>query len=140
MRVPRDGGLCARVVSGGAGEDFDRGVEEATWVTTRLMRGGCGGTCAAYAEQHHHSVVLCALGWACWKTYAGRPEENFSRIDAMTELGNALETVREPHGRVDCENGSVVYAAARYASEDQRLSRWAILRIRIKSLGGGQKP
>ena len=45
-------------------------------------------------EQHHHSVVLCALGWACWKTYVGRPEENFSRIDAMTELGNALETVR----------------------------------------------
>ena len=25
-------------------------------------------------EQRYHSVVACALGWACWKTYVGRPE------------------------------------------------------------------
>ena len=28
VRVPRDGGICARVVSGGAGEDFGAEVEE----------------------------------------------------------------------------------------------------------------
>jgi hypothetical protein len=25
-------------------------------------------------EQRYHGVVCCALGWACWKTYVGRPE------------------------------------------------------------------
>ena len=25
-------------------------------------------------EQDYHGVVRCALGWACWKTYLGRPE------------------------------------------------------------------
>ena len=24
-------------------------------------------------EQEYHGVVKCALGWACWKTYVGRP-------------------------------------------------------------------
>ena len=27
-------------------------------------------------EQDYHGVVLCALGWACWKTYVGRPERD----------------------------------------------------------------
>ena len=34
-------------------------------------------------EQRYHGVVRCALGWACWKTYLGRPE-------AMNVLGNGL--------------------------------------------------
>ena len=25
-------------------------------------------------KQDYHGVVCCALGWACWKTYLGRPE------------------------------------------------------------------
>ena len=25
-------------------------------------------TCSL-CKQHYHGVVLCALGWACWKTY-----------------------------------------------------------------------
>ena len=25
-------------------------------------------------EQRYHGVVSCALGWACWKAYVGRPE------------------------------------------------------------------
>ena len=32
-------------------------------------------TCSL-CEQDYHSVVACALGWACWKTYVGRPEAN----------------------------------------------------------------
>ena len=32
-------------------------------------------TCSL-CEQHYHGVVRCALGWACWKTYVGRPETN----------------------------------------------------------------
>jgi len=41
-------------------------------------------------EQRYHSVVLCALGWACWKTYVGRPEMDGVRGLAMNLLGNGL--------------------------------------------------
>ena len=41
-------------------------------------------------EQRHHGVVACALGWACWKTYVGRPETDKIRINAMAVLGHGL--------------------------------------------------
>ena len=41
-------------------------------------------------EQKYHGVVACALGWACWKTYVGRPEGDWNRGAAMTLLGNGL--------------------------------------------------
>ncbi len=41
-------------------------------------------------EQYYHGVVRCALGWACWKTYVGRPEEDQVRALAMSILGNGL--------------------------------------------------
>ena len=40
--------------------------------------------------QDYHGVVLCALGWACWKTYVGRPESDPLRRSAMGQLGNSL--------------------------------------------------
>ena len=52
-------------------------------------------TCSL-CEQEYHGVVRCALGWACWKTYVGRPEKesDWSRRLAITQLGNGLY-----HGR-----------------------------------------
>jgi len=41
-------------------------------------------------EQAYHGVVACALGWACWKTYVGRPERDGARVNAMRLLGNGL--------------------------------------------------
>ena len=41
-------------------------------------------------EQEYHGVVYCALGWACWKTYLGRPETDNFRNLAMNLLGNGL--------------------------------------------------
>ena len=41
-------------------------------------------------EQRYHGVVRCALGWACWKTYLRRPETDWTRLSAMTQLGNGL--------------------------------------------------
>ena len=38
-------------------------------------------------EQTYHGVVYCALGWACWKTYVGRPETDWARAGAMNVLG-----------------------------------------------------
>ena len=46
-------------------------------------------TCSL-CEQRYHGVVACALGWACWKTYVGRPETDTFRLGAMGMLGNGL--------------------------------------------------
>ena len=46
-------------------------------------------TCSL-CEQPYHGVVVCALGWACWKTYVGRPEADGPRCHAMTRLGHGL--------------------------------------------------
>ena len=48
-------------------------------------------TCSL-CEQDYHGVVLCALSWACWKTYVGRAERDQARGMAMTELGAGLDS------------------------------------------------
>ena len=52
-------------------------------------RMGRWDTCSL-CEQKYHGVVACALGWACWKTYVGRPEGDWVRVAAMTAVGNGL--------------------------------------------------
>ncbi len=59
-------------VERGGGPGFDR------WYT-------CG-----LCEQEYHGVVRCALGWACWKSYVGRPEDDWARGWAFGQLGNGL--------------------------------------------------
>ena len=56
-------------------EAFD--ARWARWHTCRLC------------EQEFHGGVSHALGWACWKTYLGQPN-NDDRASAMTQLGNGL--------------------------------------------------
>ena len=46
-------------------------------------------TCSL-CKQEYHGVVRGALGWACWKTYLGRPETEQVRISATRLLGNVL--------------------------------------------------
>ena len=46
-------------------------------------------------EQQYHGVVYCALGWACWKTYLGRPEESAFRLTAMRQLGTGLHFAKD---------------------------------------------
>ena len=41
-------------------------------------------------EQQYHGLVYYALGWACWKTYLGRPEGSELRLTAMRQLGTGL--------------------------------------------------
>jgi len=50
-------------------------------------------TCSL-CKQDYHGVVRCALGWACWKTYLGRPEADPLRRLAMEGLGNGLTEAR----------------------------------------------
>jgi hypothetical protein len=42
-------------------------------------------TCSL-CEKRYYGVVRCALGWACWKTYVGRPEGHWAQNVAMTVL------------------------------------------------------
>ena len=42
-------------------------------------------------EQRYHSAVWCAMGWACWKTYLGRPETDQVRCSAIHNLSNGLQ-------------------------------------------------
>jgi tetratricopeptide (TPR) repeat protein len=46
-------------------------------------------TCSL-CEQKYHGDVACAIGWACWKTYLGRPEVDELRRMGMAQLGNGL--------------------------------------------------
>ena len=78
----------------GLGED---GVEEAEenglFGTERGKLRWRRWTTCSLCEQGYHGVVYCALGWACWKTYLGRPrgpEADWLRGAAMTLLGNGL--------------------------------------------------
>ena len=43
--------------------------------------------------QDYHGVVSCALGWACWKTYVGRPDIDTFRLCAMGVLASGLGDV-----------------------------------------------
>ena len=45
-------------------------------------------------KQKYHGVVACVLGWACWKTYVGRPEADEVRSMAMGLLGSGLSEAR----------------------------------------------
>jgi len=57
-------------------------------------RWGRWYTCSL-CEQGYHGVVRCALGWACWKTYMGRPETDWARSLAMSMLGNGLQLSKQ---------------------------------------------
>jgi hypothetical protein len=46
-------------------------------------------------EQNYHGVVACALGWACWKTYLGRPETDHPRQYGMNLLAGGLSAVEK---------------------------------------------
>ena len=95
VRVPRDGGLRARVVLGGAGEDFGRGGRGEQFGNKALNERWRRWDTCSLCEQEYHGVVRCALGWACWKTYVGRPE-----TDQASGLGDeaCLGTVY-PHAK-----------------------------------------
>jgi len=63
------------------GTNLDWNAKNSRWI-----RWYSCGLC----EQQYHGVVLCALGWACWRTYVGRPETDLARGSAMNQLGNGL--------------------------------------------------
>jgi len=55
----------------------------------KTARWGRWHTCSL-CKQRYHGAVRGALGWACWKTYLGRPETDHVRQGAMSEVGNGV--------------------------------------------------
>ena len=74
-------------------------------------------TCSL-CEQNYHGVVRCALGWACWKTYLGRPEEHWTRSSAMTQLGHGLDEVNLHEERLGVLEAELSICRRLGASED----------------------
>jgi hypothetical protein len=74
-------------------------------------------------EQEFHGPVLCALGWACWKTYAGRPDE-FLKGLAMTYLGHGLNdgTVRRYEEALQVYEANLEWATRRQSPWDMQLT------------------
>jgi tetratricopeptide (TPR) repeat protein len=58
-------------------------------------------------EQMYHGVVSCAFGWACWKTYVGRPERDWARVSAMTRLGNGLSAACHNEDALSVREGTL---------------------------------
>ena len=87
-------------------------------------------------EQEYHGVVACALGWACWKTYVGRPQTDQIRRLAMGVLGNGLgsaghnedalsvgEAELATMRRVGTSEGNILVAQSNLAITYQKLGR-----------------
>jgi tetratricopeptide (TPR) repeat protein len=83
-------------------------------------------------EQGYHGVVLCALGWACWKTYLGQPEGDWSRVSAMMELGNGLHGVGKHEERLGVLEAEMAALKRRnlHAAEGARSAEIHVLRTK----------
>ena len=79
----------------------------------RWLRWGTCGLC----EQRHHGVVKCALGWACWKSYVGRPETDDLRLSAMRQLGNGLSAAKHHEDELIVEEAQLSMLRRLGASE-----------------------
>jgi hypothetical protein len=78
------------------------------------------GTCSL-CEQDYHGVVRCALGWACWKTYVGRPETDWARLLAMNVLGNGLDEVDHHEDALAVKEAELAMRRRLGASKEQLL-------------------
>ena len=91
-------------------------------------------TCSL-CEQRYHGVVHCALGWACWTTYLGRPEEDRTRGMAMGQLGTGLYDAQRFEEAVSVEEASLSMRRRLGASETDLLVAQGNLAVTYSSLG-----
>jgi hypothetical protein len=72
-------------------------------------------------EQDYHGVVMCALGWACWKTYVGRREADWARRLAMSLLGSGLSIAHHDEEALTVKEAELAMKRRVGASEDSIL-------------------
>ena len=90
-------------------------------------------------EQDYHGVVKCALGWACWKTYVGRPETNWPRRLAMTELGNGLSSAGHHEDALSVKQADLATRLRLGDSERNMLALQNNLASSYQQLGQGEQ-
>ena len=76
-------------------------------------------------EQSHHGVVKCALGWAAWKTYLGRPEGDQLRVWAVASLGVGLRAGERFQEAIDVLDAALSLIRRELPSDD--ITRLAVL-------------
>ena len=73
-------------------------------------------TTCGVCKQEHHGVVMNALGWACWKSYVGRPEGNDERRTALTTLSFGISSDTEAS---ICIHEAHLDCVRRFAPDDE---------------------
>ena len=86
-------------------------------------------------EQKYHGVVSCALGWACWKTYFGRPERDQLRSCAMSRLGNGLTAAKRNEEALTVREAELSMLQRLGGSEDRMLAAQGNLATTYEKLG-----
>jgi len=86
-------------------------------------------------EQDYHGVVRTALGWACWKTYVGRPERDTARRNAMQQLGNGLHDTTNHEDALSVREATLSMERRLGASEESVLVAQSNLAITYSFLG-----
>ena len=78
--------MCKKIHRGGNAEQYhaDKKYKEAVAEAVEACADDTKG----------QTCYLCALGWACWKTYLGRPEEDYPRRAALNLLAGGLYSVK----------------------------------------------
>ena len=86
-------------------------------------------------EQRYHSVVACALGWACWKTYVGRPETDVYRRSATRVLGSGLSDAGHHEDALSVKEAELAMLRRVGASEEHMLVGLGNLAVSYSELG-----
>ena len=91
-------------------------------------------TCSL-CKQDYHGVVRCALGWACWKTYVGRPETDQLFGLAMSVLGSSLTTVDHHEDALSVKEARLSMMRRLNAPEESILITLGNLAVTYQALG-----
>ena len=86
-------------------------------------------------EREYHGIVKCALGWACWKTYLGRPETDNLRHSAMTILGVGLNAVNRHEEQLEILEAQVAAEELMEKEEEDSLVTQSNLALCYEGLG-----
>ncbi|CAH0366736.1 unnamed protein product [Pelagomonas calceolata] len=93
-------------------------------------------TCSL-CEQRYHGVVLCALGWACWKTYVEREKTDCHRFHAMAILGSGLRaafTLGSPQKEKEKFSKEALRVFEAQLSELQTLHKKAKVELQLNTM------
>ena len=86
-------------------------------------------------EQRYYVFVAHALGWACWKTYLGRPETDLFRFLSLEQLGNGLSEVGNHEDALSVEEARFSWLRRLGASEEDMLVTQGNLASSYEELG-----